>query len=80
LSGGDVAAVFHRLLGLDLATAFTLGFFVLVGPIYLVYASGTGMRRTLSQIQDWERDGLIDAARAEQLRDRAFAWFISRRF
>jgi hypothetical protein len=80
LSGGAAAAVFHKLLGLDLATAFTMGFFALIGPIYLAYASGTGMRRTLAQIQDWERAGLIDAARAEQLRDRAVAWFIARRF
>jgi hypothetical protein len=47
-SGGALAAAFHEVLKLDITTAFTLGFFSLVGPVYLTYASGWGMRRTLS--------------------------------
>jgi hypothetical protein len=65
---------------LELTTAFTLGFFSLVGPIYLAYASGWGMRRTLAQIQAWKDSGLIDAAQAKRLRDRAVEWYIARRF
>jgi hypothetical protein len=80
LSGGSIVAAFHQKLQIDLITAFTLGFFALVGPVYLTYASGWGMRRTLTQIRDWERAGLISAAMAQRLRTQAIAWYISRRF
>ncbi len=35
LSAGSLVAFFHRLLELDHLTAFTLGFFAAVGPVYL---------------------------------------------
>jgi hypothetical protein len=80
LSGGALMASFHEILNLELTTAFTLGFFSLVGPIYWTYASGWGMRRTLAQILAWEQCGLIDASQAKRLRDRAIDWYIARRF
>jgi hypothetical protein len=81
LSVGGLLALINPWLGLgDIATAFALGFFVPIGPVYLVYASGWGMRRTLAQIKDWETAGLIDTAQAKKLRDGAVAWFVARRF
>jgi hypothetical protein len=61
LSGGVLAVLFHQLLGLDLLTAFGFGAFVPVGPVYLTYASGWGMRRTLVQLREWKETGLIQA-------------------
>src|SRR5437868_1141384 len=66
LSGGALAAGFHELLGLHFMAAFTLGFFSLVGPVYMTYASGWGMRRTLAQIKEWEQAGLIDTPQANR--------------
>jgi hypothetical protein len=80
LSAGSVVAVFHRRLELDLLTAFTLGFFSFVGPVYLTYASGWGMRRTLVQLQSWRAAGLIQAREYDDLRREALAWFRARRF
>jgi hypothetical protein len=65
---------------LDLSTAFTLGFFAAVGPVYLTYASGWGMRRTLEQLQAWNAVGLIQAEEYDELRREALAWFQARRF
>jgi hypothetical protein len=73
LSAGAVMAAFHHLLQLDLATAFTLGFFFPVGPIYWAYATGWGMRRTLVQIREWERAGLLSPAEGQKLRVKAIA-------
>jgi hypothetical protein len=78
-AGALVAAVYHAI-KLDLMTGFSIGFFIPLGPVYLMYASGWGMRRTLTQIKDWEDAGLIDHLRAEKLRDKAVDWFIARRF
>jgi hypothetical protein len=80
LSAGALTAALHHLLQLDLATAFTLGFFLPVGPVYWSYATGWGMRRTLAQIKEWEQAGLIDQADAQKLRGKAVAWFAARRF
>ncbi len=80
LSGGALAALFHERLDLQFMAAFTLGFFCLVGPVDLSYATGWGMRRTLGQIKEWEQAGLIDAPQARRLRDRAINWYIARRF
>jgi hypothetical protein len=80
ISGGSVAALFHEPLKLEVVTAFALGFFVMVGPVYLTYASGRGMRRMLVEIRNWEQSGLIDPDLAQELRDRAVEWFIARRF
>jgi hypothetical protein len=80
LSAGSLVAIFHRPLGLDLPTAFTLGFFAAVGPVYLTYASGWGMRRTLAQFREWKEAELIQAKEFEELRRHALAWFRARRF
>jgi hypothetical protein len=80
LSVGALIAAFHRPLGLEMGAAFTLGFFIPIGPVYLAYASGWGMRRTLAQLQQWKEAGLIRANEYDELRRRAPAWFQSRRF
>jgi hypothetical protein len=80
LSAGSLLSAFHRLLDLDLPTAFTLGFFAAVGPVYLTYASGWGMRRTLAQLAAWKEAGLIQAKEYDELRRDALVWFRKRRF
>jgi hypothetical protein len=80
LSAGSLMAAFHRLLELDISTAFTLGFFAAIGPVYLYFASGWGMRRTLTQLQDWRVNNLIQVNEYDQLRRAALAWFRARRF
>ena len=79
-SAGSFTAVFYRLLQLDLSTAFTLGFLAALGPVYLTYASGWGMRRTLVQLQAWKAAGLIQSKEYDELRRDALAWFRARRF
>jgi hypothetical protein len=80
LSSGSFMAILHRRLDLELSTAFTLGFFVAIGPVYLTYASSWGMRRTLAQIQSWKEAGLIQAKEYDELRREALALFRARRF
>src|SRR3954467_6432421 len=80
LSGGAVAAMLHKLLELDLKMAIVIGVAAPIGPMYMIYATGWGMRRTLAQIKEWQTVELIDEEEAAKMRDRAIDWYIKRRF
>lgn len=80
LSTGALLAAFHQLLHLDFSTAFALGFFAAVAPVFLTYASNRGMRRTLTDLKQWRTTGLISQAEYDRLRRAALRWYRIRRF
>jgi hypothetical protein len=61
------------------STAFVLGFFLPIGPLYLYQSSDRQIRKRLATLAEWKQAKLITEDQFKEQRQKVLQWYAERR-